>query len=203
VANGFAPNIISVLKWRTRAGAGSHTPVRKVELDVEDKPEQMKPRPPWSPSWPCRSRQNHLLDVIRKSNVAAGKPGHHPHIGAYTISFPHRNVKTKCNRSLSGHSRPRRLQRHARAGATVTDIVVLVVAANDGVMPQTLEALSHAQAAKVRSSWRSINAIIPTQPDESAPAASGQRSGARRLGWHTIFADVSALTNKASINCSR
>ena len=83
-----------------------------------------------------------LLDAIREANVAASEPGGiTQHIGAYQV-----------------HVAKDRLPRHAgheaftamRArGAQVTDIVVLVVAADDGVMPQTVEAINHAKAAEV------------------------------------------------------
>ena len=82
-------------------------------------------------------------------------------------------------------------------GATVTDIVVLVVAANDGVMPQTLEALSHAQAAKVPI----IVAVNKCDHPNANPMKVRQQLQEKGLvsdewGGDTIFVDVSALTKQ-------
>jgi translation initiation factor IF-2 len=139
------------------------------------------------------------LDVIRKSDVAAGEAGGiTQHIGAYTISFPHPERKNEVQQitflDTPGHAAFSAMR--AR-GATVTDIVVLVVAANDGVMPQTLEALSHAQAAKVPI----IVAVNKCDHPNANPMKVRQQLQDKGLvpddwGGDTIFVDVSALTKQ-------
>jgi translation initiation factor IF-2 len=140
-----------------------------------------------------------LLDVIRKSNVAAGEAGGiTQHIGAYTISFPHPERKKELAQitflDTPGHAAFSSMR--AR-GANVTDIVVLVVAANDGVMPQTIEALNHARAAKVPV-LVAVNKMDHPNANALKVRQQLQDKGLVPDDWggDTIFAEVSALTKQ-------
>jgi translation initiation factor IF-2 len=183
---------------RERGAGVVHAPVLEVEVDTEDKPEQLKPR---APVVTIMGHVDHgktsLLDVIRKANVAAGESGGiTQHIGAYTISVPHPDNKKGLAQitflDTPGHAAFSSMR--AR-GANVTDIVVLVVAANDGVMPQTLEALSHAKAAKVPI-LVAVNKIDHPNANPMKVRQQLQDKGLVPDDWggDTIFVDVSALT---------
>ncbi len=187
---------------RDRGGGTVHAPKKATEIDTEDKPEQLKTR---APVVTIMGHVDHgkttLLDSIRQTNVASGESGGiTQHIGAYTISFPHPERKTELQQitflDTPGHAAFSAMR--AR-GANVTDIVILVVAANDGVMPQTLEALAHAQAAKVPI----IVAINKCDHPNANVMKARQQLQERGLvpddwGGNTTFVEVSGLT-KAGI----
>lgn len=134
-----------------------------------------------------------LLDTIRKTRVAAReKGGITQHVGAYTVSTPHGNIVFI---DTPGHEAFMKLRVR---GSTVADIAILVVAVDDGVMPQTIEAIKHAQAVNLPI----IVALNKIDRADHARIESVKRSLLQynlipeELGGNVIFAPISAKTGQ-------
>jgi translation initiation factor IF-2 len=137
-----------------------------------------------------------LLDAIRQTEVVKGEAGGiTQHIGAYQIHHTHDGIERAITFiDTPGHEAFTAMR--AR-GAKVTDIAILVVAADDGVMPQTIEALNHAQAANVPV----VVAVNKVDKEGANPGKIRQQLTeynliAEEYGGDTIFVDVSALKGK-------
>ncbi len=166
-----------------------------LDMDFQDEDNDLQIRPPVvTVMGHVDHGKTRLLDAIRKTNVIADEAGGiTQHIGAYQVVTPHQGI----DRAITfidtpGHEAFTAMR--AR-GAKATDIAILVVAADDGVKPQTIEALNHAQAANVPIVV-AVNKI--DKPGAAPDKVRGQLTEygllAEEYGGDTMFVDVSALS---------
>ena len=162
----------------------------QIQEDI-DKPEDLLPRPPIvTVMGHVDHGKTSLLDYIRKENVIAGESGGiTQHIGAYNVKLKNGNRITFLD--TPGHEAFTAMR--AR-GTQLTDIVVIVIAADDDIMPQTKEAISHAQAAGVPIVF-AINKIDRdvSNPDKIKEQLSGMNLLVEDWGGKIQSHDISAL----------
>ena len=172
------------------------SPEERLLVEEPDDPDKLQPRPPIIT---IMGHVNHgktsLLDAVQKTNVMDTEAGDiTQHIGAYKVSLGHGDIVFL---DTPGHEAFTKMR--AR-GAQVTDVVVLVVAADDGLMPQTREAIDHARAANVPI----VVAVNKIDLESAKPDLIRQQLSELELipedwGGQTIFANISAK-NKVGID---
>ena len=171
--------------------------VEEALRDIEDAPEDMTPRPPVvCVMGHVDHGKTSLLDAIRNSQITEGEAGGiTQHIGAYVVKANDQRITFL---DTPGHEAFTAMRLR---GAQATDIAILVVAADDGVMPQTVEAINHAKAAGIE--------IIVAVNKIDKPSANVERVKqelmeyglvAEEWGGSTIFCPVSARTHEGISN---
>ncbi|MEO7101237.1 MAG: translation initiation factor IF-2 [Luteolibacter sp.] len=167
--------------------------IKEPEAPVQEPEDLLKDRPPIiTIMGHVDHGKTSLLDYLRKTKITAGEAGGiTQHIGAYQVMHNDREITFL---DTPGHA----IFSDMRArGADITDIVVLVVAANDGIMPQTLEAIKHAKKAK-KTIIIAINKCDLPSANVDRVKSQLAENGLQTtdFGGDTEFAEVSALTGK-------
>lgn len=167
--------------------------VESFVAEVEESPEDMEPRPPVvTIMGHVDHGKTSLLDHIRQSNIIGGESGGiTQHIGAYYVERENGDIVFL---DTPGHEAFTAMR--AR-GAKVTDLIVLVVAADDGVMPQTREAVNHARAAGIPIIV-AVNKIDKAEanPDRVRRELAELELAPEDWGGETIFGNISAKTGE-------
>ena len=163
------------------------------ELEIIDDEKNLQERPPViTIMGHVDHGKTSLLDAIRKTNVVSGEAGGiTQHIGAYQINY---NGKPITFIDTPGHAAFTEMR--AR-GASITDIVIIIVAADDGVMPQTREAIDHAKAAGVPIVV-AVNKIDKPEANPDRVLTEMSRAGITPDSWggDTLFVNISAKTGE-------
>lgn len=163
------------------------------KFEVTDDPKDLEERPPVvTIMGHVDHGKTSLLDAIRKSHVIEGEfGGITQHIGAYQVSYRDRKITFI---DTPGHAAFTEMR--AR-GASITDIVIIIVAADDGVMPQTIEAIDHAKAAKVPIIV-AVNKMDKPGADPDRVMREMSEHGLTPDSWggDTLFVPISAKTHE-------